>query len=385
MRSCDFAVLASDSSTSARRGTLNLAHGEVRTPAFMPVGTLATVKGVLPEQVRQTGADILLSNTYHLHLRPTSERIAELGGLHKFMRWDRPILTDSGGFQIFSLSDNAKVSEHSVKIRSHVDGRMIELSPEVAVKIQENLGSDIAMQLDHVVALPNEETVVWDACQRSVRWAERCKHASTRKDQCLFGIVQGGLDNKTRQWSAEELIKIGFDGYAIGGLSVGETQDEMLAILKEVCPILPTDKPRYLMGVGTPMDLLESIALGADMFDCVMPTRNGRNAMAFTSHGQIKIRNAAYQDDSRPLDERCSCLACGYSRAYLRHLFQTKEILGPVLLSIHNLTYYQDLMQQARDAIEARRFGELLEVHRTAHRQQIASKSNNTTAAQTKD
>ncbi len=367
MRSCNFSISAHDSNTAARTGMLKLAHGEVRTPAFMPVGTLATVKGVTPEQLRETGADICLSNTYHLHLRPTSERIAALGGLHKFMRWERPILTDSGGFQIFSLSDITKVDEQQATFKSHIDGSTIQLSPEKSIEIQENLGSDIAMVFDHVVALPNDEATIWDACQRSARWAERCKNVSKRADQCLFGIVQGGLDVRMRTWSAEQLVNIGFDGYAVGGLSVGEPQAEMLRILSNVCPVMPLDKPRYLMGVGTPLDILESIALGIDMFDCVMPTRNGRNAMAFTSQGQIKIRNAVHQDDPRPLDEACPCIACKYSRAYLRHLFQTGEMLGPILLSIHNLTYYQNLMEGARVAIQRQEFDAYLARHRAIY------------------
>ena len=355
-----FRLLQTDSTTRARRGELHLAHGMVNTPAFMPVGTQGTVKGLLPEQILDTGAEILLGNTYHLNLRPTSERIASLGGLHQFMRWTRPILTDSGGFQIFSLNDITKISEKEATFKSHVDGSTIRLSPENAIRIQENLGSDIAMILDHVVALPNEQAVIWDACQRSIRWAERCKKASIRTDQKLFGIVQGGLDIKMRTWSAEQLIQIRFDGYAVGGLSVGEPQAEMLEVLKHTCPILPEQQPRYLMGVGTPSDLVESVALGIDMFDCVMPTRNGRNAMAFTSHGQIKIRNAQYQDDPRPLDENCPCIACKYSRAYLRHLFQVKEMLGPILLSLHNITYYQTLMLAVRQAIGENRYGDFL-------------------------
>ncbi len=355
-----FRLLHTDTSTQARRGELHLAHGIVNTPAFMPVGTQASVKGLLPEQVRDTGAEILLGNTYHLNLRPTSERIAALGGLHRFMRWNRPILTDSGGFQIFSLNEITKITEREAIFKSHIDGSTVRLSPEDAIQIQENLGSDIAMVLDHVVALPNEQALIWEACQRSIRWAERCKQASKRDNQRLFGIVQGGLDIKMRSWSAEHLMQIGFDGYAVGGLSVGEPQSEMLQVLTHTCPILPSDQPRYLMGVGTPSDMVESIALGIDMFDCVMPTRNGRNAMAFTSQGQVKIRNAQYQDDPRPLDEQCSCVACKYSRAYLRHLFQVKEMLGPILLSLHNITYYQTLMRQAREAIVEDRYSDFL-------------------------
>jgi queuine tRNA-ribosyltransferase len=365
MMNNSFQVETQDPGTFARRGRLQLTHGVVNTPAFMPVGTQASIKGLLPEQVAQSGAEIVLGNTYHLNLRPTSQRIAALGGLHKFMNWHRPILTDSGGFQIFSLSDVATISEQEAIFKSHIDGSTVRLSPETSIAIQENLGSDIAMQLDHLVALPNEQSLIWEACQRSIRWAERCKVASKRNDQCLFGIVQGGLDTKMRVWSAEQLIQIGFDGYAVGGLSVGETQGEMLDILKVTCPVLPNDRPRYLMGVGTPSDLLESIALGIDMFDCVMPTRNGRNAMAFTSHGQIKIRNAKHQDDVRPLDENCQCIACtNYSRAYLRHMFQAKEMLGPMLLSLHNLTYYQSLMRQAREAIEQKRYLDFLSEYR---------------------
>ncbi len=359
-----FEVLCKDVSTGARRSRLTLTHGVVELPTFMPVGTQGTVKGLSIDQVQATGAQIILGNTYHLSLRPTSERIARLGGLHKFMGWNGPILTDSGGFQIFSLSDLAKITEERATFKSHLDGSTIQLAPEDSLRIQEELGSDIAMVLDHVLALPASNEALEDACWRSVRWAKRCLDAKTRKDQALFAIVQGGLDPDMRRRCAAALIEIGFDGYAVGGLSVGEPPAEMYRILDEVCPALPVDRPRYLMGVGRPIDLLEGIARGIDMFDCVMPTRNGRNALAFTDGGPVKIRNQVHADDPRPLEEDCPCLACRHSRAYLRHLFIANEMLGPTLLSIHNLTYYQRLMTKARKSIEEGSFSELLARHR---------------------
>ena len=359
-----FRKIAQDPTTLARRGVLRLAHGEVQTPAFMPVGTQATVKGLSIDQIVSTGADIILGNTYHLALRPGSELIAKLGGLHRFMGWDRPILTDSGGFQIFSLGQITKVTEQGATFKSHLDGSTVELRPEDSVRIQQQLGSDIAMVLDHVVALPSSIEQVRDAMERSLRWAQRCQDSRSRSDQAMFGIVQGGLEPELRCRSAEGLQRIGFDGYAIGGLSVGEPPEQMYRMLDVVCPILPADQPRYLMGVGRPIDLVEGIARGVDMFDCVMPTRNGRNALAFTADGPLRMRNQCHAEDPRPIEEDCPCIACRHSRAYIRHLFQADEMLGPTLLSIHNLTFYQRLMSQAREAIEQGRFGAFLEQQR---------------------
>jgi len=355
-----FELLNSDGRTNARRGRLHLPHGIIETPAFMPVGTQGTVKGLTIDQVEETGAHVLLGNTYHLSLRPGSELIAELGGLHQFMRWKKPILTDSGGFQIFSLGDINKVTEDGATFRSHLNGAKIHLRPEDSIRIQEELGSDIAMVLDHVIALPASDEAALDASDRSVRWARRCKESAKRSDQAKFAIVQGGLNANLRIQCAEQLIQIGFDGYAVGGLSVGEPPPEMYRILEIVCPVLPTDQPRYLMGVGRPIDLVEGIARGIDMFDCVMPTRNGRNALAFTANGPLRMRNQVHARDENPIEEDCPCIACKHSRAYIRHLFQADEMLGPILLSIHNLTFYQRLMQWARLAIEEDRFKEFL-------------------------
>jgi queuine tRNA-ribosyltransferase len=327
----------------------------------MPVGTAATVKGLTIEQVRATGAEMLLANTYHLTLRPGEQVIERLGGLHSFMGWDGPILTDSGGFQVFSLAAMVDVTEENATFRSHIDGDLIELSPERAVAIQEALGSDVAMVLDHVVALPSAPDVVRDATDRSVRWAERSRRAAARKDQVQFAIIQGGLDADLRVRCTEQLAQLDFPGYAIGGLSVGETPEEMYRIVKATVPAMPADKPRYLMGVGRPIDLLEAIRLGIDLFDCVLPTRNGRNAMAFTELGYLKLRNHQYIDDTRPLEEGCSCVACRHSRSYIRHLFVAHEMLGPILLTAHNLTYYQGLLADAREAIAANRFMEFYE------------------------
>lgn len=359
-----FELIHSDTKTKARRGRLHLPHGVVETPAFMPVGTQGTVKGLTIDQVAGTGAHILLGNTYHLSLRPSSELIAELGGLHRFMGWDKPILTDSGGFQIFSLGELNRVTEEGATFKSHLDGSTIHLRPEDSIRIQEELGSDIAMVLDHVIALPATDDAIKDASDRSVRWANRCKDAAIRADQAKFAIVQGGLNPQLRIQCAEQLIGIGFDGYAVGGLSVGEPPAEMVRILDMICPVLPTDQPRYLMGVGRPIDLVEGIACGIDMFDCVMPTRNGRNASAFTAEGPLKMRNLCHARDDSPIEADCPCLACKHSRAYIRHLFMAEEMLGPTLLSLHNLTFYQRLMSWARKAIEEDRYAEFLSVQR---------------------
>jgi queuine tRNA-ribosyltransferase len=328
----------------------------VQLPAFMPVGTQGTVKGLTLECLAATGAQMVLANAYHLALRPGAEVIRALGGLHEFMGWKGPILTDSGGFQIFSLAERTHVDEHGATFRSHIDGQLIEITPHRAIEIQRDLGSDVAMVLDHVVNLPNAPEVVADATQRSVRWAARSLEVERRPNQALFGIVQGGLDKQLRQWCAHELAAMDFDGLAVGGLSVGETHEEMLQVLDVTVPAMPANRPRYLMGVGTPEGILAAIARGIDLFDCVMPTRNGRNGLAFTDEGTVRLRNLRHQRDRRPLDSTCPCAACRHSRGYLRHLFMAGEMLGPVLLSVHNLTYYQRLVDQSRSAIADGRF-----------------------------
>jgi queuine tRNA-ribosyltransferase len=351
-----FRVEHCDAGSAARQSTLATPHGDVALPAFMPVGTLGTVKGILPDLLRASGTQMVLANTYHLALRPGEEVVAALGGLHRFMDWHGPILTDSGGFQVFSLAKMMRVSEQCATFRSHIDGRLIELSPERAIAIQEALGSDVAMVLDHVVALPNDPAVIRDATERTIRWAERSQAAARRDGQALFAIVQGGLDGQLRAECAARLAALDFDGYAIGGLSVGEPPHEMYAALDATVPSMPADRPRYLMGVGRPEDILAGIARGVDLFDCVMPTRNGRNAMAFSDNGPVKMRNLKYERDTAPIDENCPCPACRRSRGYLRHLFMVGEMLGPILLSIHNITYYQRLVAAAREAIAADRF-----------------------------
>jgi queuine tRNA-ribosyltransferase len=355
-----FRLLQTDG--AARRGEIVTPHGKVQTPAFMPVGTQGTVKGLMPEAVAATGAEIVLGNTYHLMLRPGAERIAALGGLHAFMNWPLLILTDSGGFQVMSLSALRKLTENGVTFRSHLDGAMVELSPERAIEIQALLGADISMQLDECLKLPAAPAEIERAMQLSLRWAERSKRAfegRAREGYALFGIVQGGDDPRLRQQSARALTGIGFDGYAIGGLAVGEPQDVMLKIVAETTPMLPQDRPRYLMGVGTPDDLMEAVARGIDMFDCVLPTRNGRHGMAFTRFGSINLANARHADDPRPLDEQSAHPAARtYSRAYLHHLTKANEILGQVLLSTINLAYYQALIAGMREAIAAQRFGD---------------------------
>ncbi len=340
----------------ARAGTLVTPHGSVPTPLFMPVGTAATVKGVDIGRVAETGARMLLANTYHLHLRPGEELVEQAGGLARFMGWDGPTLTDSGGFQVFSLARQVKVTEEGAFFRSHVDGSAIALTPEAATAIQERLGADIAMQLDHVVSLPNDQAAVADAMRRSLRWAERCRVAHRRPDQALFGIVQGGLEPDLRQESAEALVALGFPGYAVGGLSVGEGPEAMRATLEATVPSLPPDRPRYLMGVGQPQDIIMAVGAGIDMFDCVLPTRCGRNSLVYTFAGPLRLKNACHAADQRPLEEGCPCVACRHSRSYLRHLFQTGEMLGPVLASIHNLTFYQRLVSRLREAILAGTF-----------------------------
>jgi queuine tRNA-ribosyltransferase len=349
----DFTVDATDG--AARRGRLTTAHGVVDTPAFMPVGTAATVKGMLPSSVKATGAGILLGNTYHLMLRPGAERIEKLGGLHAFMGWDGPILTDSGGYQVMSLTELRKLDENGVRFRSHIDGSYHTLTPESSIDIQHKLDANITMAFDECTPFPVTPEVAAESMRLSMRWAERSRNAFKPRDGYgLFGIVQGGVFDDLRRESAAALKAIGFDGYAVGGLAVGEGQAEMLRVLDVTVPELPEDRPRYLMGVGKPDDLVKAVQRGVDMFDCVLPTRSGRTSQAFTRRGQVNLRNARHADDPRPLDEHCACPACdGFSRAYLQHLVKAGEMLGAMLLTWHNLHYYQELMAGLRAAIEA--------------------------------
>jgi len=351
-----FSLNATDG--AARSGVIATPRGDIRTPAFMPVGTAATVKAMLPESVAATGADILLGNTYHLMLRPTAERIAALGGLHKFMNWDRPILTDSGGFQVMSLSDLRKLTEEGVQFRSHIDGSKHMLTPERSMEIQRLLGSDIVMCFDECPALPADRARIAESMRLSMRWAARSKDAfGDRPGHALFGIQQGGLEEDLRAESAQALREIGFDGYAVGGLAVGEGQDAMFGCLDHATAQLPADKPRYLMGVGKPDDIVGAVARGIDMMDCVLPSRSGRTGQAWTRRGQVNIKNARHADGPRPLDEDCTCPACrNYSRAYLHHVFRAQEMISGMLLTWHNLHYYQELMQGMRDAIAGGRF-----------------------------
>lgn len=343
----------------ARTGVIRTPRGDVRTPAFMPVGTAATVKAMMPESVRETGADILLGNTYHLMLRPTAERIDALGGLHRFMNWERPILTDSGGFQVMSLAGLRKLNEDGVTFKSHIDGSKHELTPERSMEIQRLLGSDIVMCFDECPALPASDAEVARAMRLSMRWAERSKDAfGDRPGHALFGIMQGGVTPELREESAKALVEIGFDGYAIGGLAVGEGQEAMFGVLDYATGYLPEDRPRYLMGVGKPDDIVGAVKRGVDMMDCVLPSRSGRTGQVFTRRGVLNIKNARHQDDPRPLDEACTCPACrNYSRAYLHHVFRSQEIISSMLLTWHNLHYYQEIMEGMRRAIAEGRFG----------------------------
>jgi queuine tRNA-ribosyltransferase len=353
-----FTLLAQDG--TARTGTITTHRGAIRTPAFMPVGTAATVKAMYPQQVRDLGADVVLGNTYHLMLRPGPERMARLGGLHRFMNWDRPILTDSGGFQVMSLSALRKIDEQGVTFRSHIDGTAHHMSPERSIEIQGLLGSDIQMQLDECVRLPADHTAIEKAMHLSLRWAERCRVAfGEQPERALFGIVQGGDVPDLRVESARELAGLDLKGYAVGGLAVGEPQAVMFSMIETVEPHLPSAKPRYLMGVGTPDDILGAVARGIDMFDCVMPTRAGRHGLVYTRHGRINLRNARHAEDTAPLDEASTCPATrDYSRAYLHHLVRSNEILGMMLLTWNNLAYYQDLMAGARAAIREGRYAD---------------------------
>jgi len=363
MSNLEFKLIHSDQSGNnlARRARLKFPRGTIETPAFMPVGTYGTVKSMKPEEIEGLGAEIILGNTFHLMLRPGTEVIQKHGDLHDFMHWEKPILTDSGGFQVFSLAKIRKITEEGVHFRSPVDGKKILLSPESSMRIQKELGADIVMIFDECTPYPATYTEARESMELSLRWAERSKLAHTDNPAALFGIVQGGMHKELRARSAKGLIEIGFDGYAIGGLSVGEPKNERDMVLEHTTPLLPTDRPRYLMGVGKPEDIVESVKRGIDMFDCVIPTRNARNGNLFTRYGTMNIRNSKYQYDTAPIDEKCNCYTCqNYSRSYLRHLDKCKEILGAHLNTIHNLYYYQELMQDIRKSIEADSFDQFV-------------------------
>ena len=353
----EFTSITKEPYCGARLGKIRTPHGNVSTPVFMPVGTQAAVKALTPEQVRSLGAEIILANTYHLYMRPGHQLIANLGGLHRFMNWQGPILTDSGGFQIYSLGALRKIAEEGATFQSHIDGSSHFLSPESAVEIQEALGSDIMMCLDECIAYPSRREEVEKALERTARWALRCKKSHRNDRQALFGIIQGGVYPDLRRRSVDEIASIGFDGYAIGGLSVGEPKDLMLDNLAATAPLLPEDRPRYLMGVGTPEDLVEGVYRGIDMFDCVVPTRSARNGLLFTNGEKVVIKNARYREDGSPVDSACDCYTCqNYSRAYLRHLYIAGEILAMILNTIHNLRYYLRLMERIREAIRDERY-----------------------------
>ena len=355
----NFEVTNRDSGTHARRGVLVTAHGKIQTPVFMPVGTAGAVKGVTPEHLEKTGASIILANTYHMLTRPGVDVVEKLGGLHKLMAWNKPILTDSGGYQVFSLNSLIKIDEDGIEFASHVDGTKFYLTPESATHIQNRLGADIIMCLDQCTPFPCEQAELKKAVERTIRWAAECKEAHARDGQLLFGIGQGGIDLDLRTRCAAELVKLDFDGYAIGGLSVGEGHDNMITTVEHTAKLLPQDKPRYLMGVGTPVDIIAAVRAGVDMFDCVMPTRNGRNAYAFTDHGPLRLRNSVHTEDPGPIEASCDCYCCkNFSRAAIRHFFNIQEMLGPILVSIHNLTFYQRLMAQIRENIEKNQFAE---------------------------
>ncbi len=351
-----FELLHRDSQTRGRLGRMETPHGTIQTPAFMPVGTQAAVKTLTPEEVREVGADIVLANTYHLYLRPGHELIRRLGGLHRFMHWEGPILTDSGGFQVFSQRALRKIHEEGVSFQSHIDGSRHQISPEVAIDVQEALGADIIMAFDECTPYPVTRDCARQSMELTVRWAARCRRRKTRSDQALFGIIQGGMYPQLRAECTGRLVEIGFDGYAIGGLSVGETKPMLYDMVEASEPHMPEDKPRYLMGVGKPEDLVEAVLRGVDLFDCVMPTRNARNGFLFTTHGRVVIKNAMHADGDGPIDETCGCYTCRhYSRAYLRHLFMAGEILAMRLNTIHNLFFYLNLMQEIRAAIRDNR------------------------------
>lgn len=347
-----FKLQKKDRTSGARLGTISTSHGEINTPIFMPVGTQGTVKGLLPETVRDLGAEIILGNTYHLYLRPGHDLIRDFGGLHRFMNWHKPILTDSGGFQVYSLGALRKISEEGVAFQSHIDGSRHFISPEFAIEIQEALGADIMMCFDECTPYPADVDYTRKSLDLTNRWARRCRDAQTNTRQALFGIIQGGTYHDLRRKAVDEITSIGFDGYALGGLSVGEPKDLMLEIVEATTPLLPAKQPRYLMGVGTPEDIVDCVYHGIDMFDCVLPTRNGRNGMLFTNDGKVVIKHARYRYDESPVDSTCDCYTCrNYSRAYLRHLFIAKEILGVILNTIHNVRYFLRLMEMIKEAI----------------------------------
>ncbi len=374
-----FELISTDSRSAARRGVLCTAHGVVQTPAFMPVGTAGAVKGITPEYLEASGAEIILANTYHLMLRPGVDVVEALGGLHRLMAWDRPILTDSGGYQVFSLGGLTKIDDEGVEFASHVDGARVRLNAEIATEIQYRLGSDIIMCFDECTPLPADTARLQRAAERTIEWAERCKAAlagrqtkdnrgqttnpirppsSALRPPLLFGIIQGGTDEKLRRRCAERIVEIGFDGYAIGGLSVGEGHEEMVKTVRYTAPLLPGDRPRYLMGVGMPVDILAAVLAGVDMFDCVLPTRNGRNAFAFVPGGSLRLRNSSHIDSREPIEADCDCYCCRhFTRGAIRHFFNCDEMLGPILLSIHNLSFYQRLMADIRSHLEAGDFG----------------------------
>jgi len=354
-----FELLKTDPNCRARLGRITTDHGEVKTPVFMPVGTQGTVKALLPETLKTLGVEVILGNMYHLYLRPGHELVRGFGGLHRFMNWPGPILTDSGGYQIFSLGALRQIKEEGVVFQSHIDGSRHFISPESAIEIQEALGADIMMCFDECTPYPADQKYAKESLDLTVRWAERCKKAQKENGQALFGIIQGGVYPDLRQESVAMITRIGFDGYALGGLSVGEPKELMWRVTEETAPLLPADKARYLMGVGTPEDILEAVFHGIDMFDCVLPTRGARNGFLFTNSGKVVIKNARYRDDASPLDESCDCYTCkNYSRAYLRHLFVAKEILAMVLNTIHNVRFYMNLMERVRTAIQEERFVE---------------------------
>ena len=356
----NFQVLHQDSNSAARLGLLDTAHGKVETPVFMPVGTAGAVKGITPQQLKETGAGIILANTYHLLLRPGIETIEKLGGLHKFMAWDWPILTDSGGYQVFSLNPLTKIDDDGVEFASHVDGAKIYLNAEIATEIQNRLAVDIIMCFDQCTPSGVDAPQLEKAVERTILWAKRCKKAHNKPNQMLFAIIQGGTDPELRTHCAQELVKTGFDGYAIGGLCMGEAHDDMIITVRHTAPLLPVDKPRYLMGVGTPGDIITAVMAGIDMFDCVLPTRNGRNAFAFTENGPLRLRNNTHIEDSRPIEADCDCYCCrNFSRGTLRHFFNSGEMLGPILVSLHNLTFYQRLMAKIRQAIKTNKLADL--------------------------
>ncbi|MGE4286470.1 MAG: tRNA guanosine(34) transglycosylase Tgt [Phycisphaerae bacterium] len=374
----EFKVLKPAAGCGARRAVLNTAHGEIRTPVFMPVGTRGSVKGLTPDQIKATGARIILANTYHMFLRPGADVVEKLGGLHKLMAWDNPILTDSGGYQVFSLSTLNRIGDDGVEFASHIDGRKVFLGPSVATKVQNQLGADIIMAFDECTPYPCEPQRLKAAVERSIDWAGKCKQAHGRPhDQLLFGIVQGGIDLSLRSYCAEKLIELDLPGYAIGGLSVGEGHTNMISTVKHTAPLLPANKPRYLMGVGMPSDIIAAVRAGVDMFDCVLPTRNGRNGFAFTQNGPVRMRNSAHTEDSSPIEEGCDCYCClNFPRAAVRHFFNVGEMLGPTLVSMHNIRFFQRLMNDIHARIDNDTFNDWAELQLAHYRSVGLTKEN---------